>query len=62
LAGVRLLRFTGADMLRRPDSVVTQVRNALAEPSPEPAFHSPMRVSGRVQTRMGLSDAGFGAA
>jgi very-short-patch-repair endonuclease len=31
LAGVRLLRFTGADVRRRPDSVVIQVRNALAE-------------------------------
>jgi hypothetical protein len=61
LADVRLLRFTGADVLRRPDSVVTQVRNALAQASSKPAFHSPMRISRRVQTRIGQSNAGFGA-
>jgi very-short-patch-repair endonuclease len=61
LAGVRLLRFTGADVLRRPDSVVTQVRNALAQARSKPAFPRPMRVSRRIQTRMGLSDSGFGA-
>ncbi len=60
LAGVRLLRFTGADVLHRPDSVVIQVRNALLDPGFKPAFHSPMRVSRRSQTRIGLSDAGFG--
>ena len=31
-AGVRLLRFTASDVLREPDSVVSQVRNALALP------------------------------
>ena len=61
LAGVRLLRFTGADVLRRPDSVVNQVRNALAQAPSKPAIHRPMRVSPRIQTRIGLSDAGFGA-
>ncbi len=61
LAQIRLLRFTGADVLRRPDSVVTQVRNALAKASSKPAFHSPMRTSRRSQTRIPLSDAGFGA-
>ena len=61
LAGVRLLRFTGADVLHRPDSVVTQVRNALLDASFKAAFHSPVRVSSRSQTRIGLSDAGFGA-
>jgi len=45
LAGVRLLRFTAADVLRRPDSVVTQVRNALAQARAKPAFNSPMRAS-----------------
>jgi hypothetical protein len=60
LAGVRLLRFTGADVLHRPDSVVTQVRNALLVAGVKPAFHSPMRVSRRGQTRIGLSYAGFG--
>jgi hypothetical protein len=45
LARIRLLRFTAADVLRRPDSVVTQVRNALTQAHPKPAFHSPMRVS-----------------
>ncbi len=57
LAGVRLLRFTSADVLRRPGGVVSQVRNALAQTRPnphstvlrghrvefKPAFHSPMR-------------------
>jgi hypothetical protein len=61
LAGVRLLRFTGADVLRRPDSVVTQVRNSLAHASFKPASNSPVRLSRRIQTRIGLSDAGFGA-
>lgn len=45
LADVRLLRFTGADVLRRPDNVVTQVRNALAQARTKPAFHSAMRAS-----------------
>ena len=31
-AGVRLLRFTAADVLRRPDAVVMQVRAMLAAP------------------------------
>lgn len=61
LAGVRLLRFTAADVLRRPDSVVTEVRNALAQARAKPASNSPLRVSRRIQTRIGLSDAGFGA-
>jgi len=60
LAGVRLLRFTGADVLRRPDSVVTQVRNALDQGTSKPAFHSPLRASRRSQTRIPRSDAGFG--
>ena len=58
LADIRLLRFTAADVLRRPDAVVTQVRNALAQAPPKPAFNSPMRVSHRIQTRIGQSDAG----
>jgi very-short-patch-repair endonuclease len=58
LAEIRLLRFTAADVLRRPDSVVSQVRNALAHPTSKPAFHSPMRASPRSQTRTGLSHAG----
>ncbi len=58
LAEIRLLRFTAADVLRRPDSVVTQVRNALAQATPKPAFHRPMRVSPRSQTRIERSDAG----
>jgi very-short-patch-repair endonuclease len=58
LAGVRLLRFTAADVLRRPDSVVTQVRNALAQGPPEPAQDNPVRVSTRIQTRIQQSDAG----
>jgi very-short-patch-repair endonuclease len=58
LAEVSLLRFTGADVLRRPDSVVTQVRNALAHVAPKPASHSPMRTSRRIQTRILQSDAG----
>ncbi len=45
LADVRLLRFTGSDVLRRADSVVIQVRNALAKGRPKPAYHSAMRVS-----------------
>jgi very-short-patch-repair endonuclease len=61
VAGVRLLRFTGADVLRRPASVVTQVRSALAEARSKPAFHSPMRALRGNQSRIGLSDAGFGA-
>ncbi len=43
LAEVRLLRFTAADVLRRPDNVVIQVRNALTQTRPKPAFNSPMR-------------------
>ena len=42
-AGVRLLRFTGADVLRRPDSVLAQVRDTLFQASAKPAFHSRMR-------------------
>jgi len=61
LANVRLLRFTGADVLRRPDSVVAQVRNALAQARPKPAFHSPVRATLQVHTRMGQSDAGSAA-
>src|SRR5258708_39076632 len=61
LAGVRLLRFTGADVLHRPDSVVTQVRNALLDASFKAAFHRPVRVSSRRQTRMRLSAAGSAA-
>ena len=58
LAEIRLLRFTGADVLRRPDSVVTQVRNALANTCSKPASHSPMRASRRNQTRIPQSGAG----
>lgn len=36
-AGVRLLRFTGADVLGNPDGVVTQVRAMLANPKANPA-------------------------
>src|SRR6202011_5095296 len=43
LADVRLLRFTASDVFRRPDSVVAQVRDALAQAGPKPAFHSAMR-------------------
>jgi len=32
-AGIRLLRFTAADVLKNPDSVTTQVRTMLARPS-----------------------------
>jgi very-short-patch-repair endonuclease len=35
-AGVRLLRFTGADVLGNPETVVTQVRAMLAAPTAEP--------------------------
>jgi very-short-patch-repair endonuclease len=58
LADVRLLRFTGADVLRRPESVVSQVRNALAQASSKPAFHSGMRGSRQIQTRIPQSNAG----
>jgi hypothetical protein len=58
LAKVSLLRFTAADVLRQPKSVVTQVRNALAQTHPKPAFASPMRVSPGIQTRIPQSDAG----
>jgi hypothetical protein len=61
LTGVRLLRFTAADVLRRPDSLLTQVRNALAQTNSKPAFHSSKRISNRIQTRIGLSDAGLPA-
>jgi Protein of unknown function (DUF559) len=61
LANVRLLRFTGADVLRRPDGVVAQVRNALAQARPKPAFTSPMRTSRRIHTRIQQSDAGSAA-
>jgi very-short-patch-repair endonuclease len=38
MAGVRLLRFTATDVLRRPDGVLIQVRSMLAQalPSPRP--------------------------
>ena len=36
-AGVRLLRFTGTDVLGNPESVVSQVRAMLAEPGANPA-------------------------
>jgi hypothetical protein len=58
LAEVRLLRFTASDVLRRPNSVIAQVRNALAQSSSKPASHSPMRVSRRIQTRIPQSNAG----
>jgi hypothetical protein len=45
LADVRLLRFTGSDVLRGADSVVLQVRNALAQARSKPAYHSAMRAS-----------------
>lgn len=61
LADVRLLRFTAADVLRRSDAVVTQVRNALAQAHVNPAFPSPTRVSPRIHTRIGRSDAGSAA-
>ena len=61
LTEIRLLRFTAADVLRRPDTVVSQVRNALAHTASKPAFHSPMRASHRSQTRIGLSHAGSAA-
>lgn len=34
-AGVTLLRFTGADVLGKPDAVVNQVRSFLRRPSPQ---------------------------
>ena len=37
-AGVRLLRFTAADVFGSPDSVVGQVRAMLAEPTSKPAI------------------------
>jgi very-short-patch-repair endonuclease len=58
LAEVSLLRFTAADVLGRPKSVVSQVRNALVQTHPKPAFASPMRVSPGIQTRIPQSDAG----
>ena len=39
-AGVTLLRFTGADVLGRPDAVVNQVRFLLRRPAP-PVKHRP---------------------
>ena len=45
LADVRLLRFTGSDVLRRAEGVVIQVRNALAQARPKAAYHSAMRAS-----------------
>ena len=36
-AGVRLLRFTAADVLHHPDAVVSQVRGMFAGPTPIPA-------------------------
>lgn len=62
LAEVSLLRFTASDVLRRPKSVVAQVRNALATALTKPAFASPMRVSLRIQTRISQSDAGSEAS
>jgi very-short-patch-repair endonuclease len=56
LAEIRLLRFTAADVLRRPESVVTQVRNALAPTRAKPAFHGPTRLSRRSETRISQSD------
>ena len=35
-AGIRLLRFTAADVLRRPVGVVAQVRDILARPALRP--------------------------
>jgi hypothetical protein len=61
LADVRLLRFTAADVLRRPAAVVTQVRNALAQDRLKPAFASPVRVSPQTHTRIRQSDAGSAA-
>lgn len=61
LADVRLLRFTAADVLRRPAAVVAQVRNALAQDRLKPAFASPVRVSPRTHTRIRQSDAGSAA-
>lgn len=53
LAEVRLLRFTAADVLRREDEVVTQVRNALAaQAHPKPASNGPKRTARRIQTRI----------
>ena len=43
LADVRLLRFTASDVLRRANSVVIQVQDALAQGRPKPAYHSAMR-------------------
>jgi len=60
LENVRLLRFTAADVMRRPDSVVMEVRNALSQAGRKHAWDSPMRVSPRIQTRIGQSDAGSG--
>lgn len=42
MAGVRLLRFTALDVLRRPDGVLTQVRNMLNQglPNPHPPSHT----------------------
>jgi very-short-patch-repair endonuclease len=57
LAEVTLLRFTAADVLRRPNRVVEQVRNALRQSRPKPAFTSPMRASLRNETRIPQSDA-----
>jgi very-short-patch-repair endonuclease len=37
LEDVRLLRFTAADVMRRPDAVVMQVRNALSHAARKPA-------------------------
>jgi hypothetical protein len=58
LADVRLLRFTSADVLRKPESVVSQVRNALSQPQPKAAFHSPVRTLRRSRTRIPQSHAG----
>lgn len=52
LADVRLLRFTAADVMRREDEVVTQVRHALAQARSNPASNSPMRASSPVHIRV----------
>jgi len=62
LADVILLRFTAADVLRRPDSVVTQVRNALTQADPKPAVARPMRGSLRIQNPHSSVRRGFRAS
>ncbi len=50
-AGVRLLRFTAADVLRRPEALLTQARHGLAQgpPNPHPPVQCGLRT--RPQTR-----------